>query len=96
MEAAEIDAIIYPTWSNIARKVGDTESPAGDNSQHLSPHSGLPAVTVPTGFTEEGMPAGMTFIGRLFSEPDLIRFVFAYEQATKHRSPPAQFGQIER
>lgn len=88
MDAAEIDAIIYPTWSNIARMVGDMESPAGDNSQHLSPHSGFPAITVPTGFTSEGLPAGMTFIGRLFSEPDLIRFVYAYEQATKHRRPP--------
>jgi Asp-tRNA(Asn)/Glu-tRNA(Gln) amidotransferase A subunit family amidase len=88
MDEAQIDAFVYPTWSNIARKIGDLESPAGDNSQHLSPHSGLPAITVPTGFTPEGMPAGLTFIGRLFSEPDLIRFVFSYEQGTGHRRPP--------
>ncbi len=91
MDAAGIDAIIYPTWSNIARKIGDMESPAGDNSQHLSPHSGLPAITVPTGYTPEGLPGGMTFIGRLFAEPDLIRFVYAYEQATQHRRPSDAF-----
>ena len=91
MDSAGIDAIIYPTWSNIARKIGDLDSPAGDNSQHLSPHSGLPAMTVPTGFTPEGLPAGMTFIGRLFGEPDLIRFTYAYEQATHRRRPPEGF-----
>ena len=91
MDKASIDAVVYPTWSNPPRKVGDLESPAGDNSQMISPHTGFPAITVPIGFTETGLPAGMTFIGRLFSEPDLIRFVYAYEQATKHRRPPPLF-----
>lgn len=91
MDAHQLDAIIYPTWSNQPRKVGDTESPAGDNSQILSPQTGFPGITVPTGFTELGLPTGMTFIGRLFSEPDLIRFVYAYEQATQHRRAPATF-----
>ena len=94
MERDEIDAIVYPTWSNAARRVGDLESPAGDNSQLLSPHTGFPAITVPTGYTSEGLPAGMTFVGRLFSEPDLIRYAYAYERATRHRRAPANFPEL--
>jgi Asp-tRNA(Asn)/Glu-tRNA(Gln) amidotransferase A subunit family amidase len=91
MEQDRLDAIIYPTWSNAPRKIGDLQSPAGDNSQMLSPQTGFPAITVPMGFTYGSLPAGLTFLGRAFSEPDLIRFVYAYEQATKHRRPPEKF-----
>jgi Asp-tRNA(Asn)/Glu-tRNA(Gln) amidotransferase A subunit family amidase len=94
MEQASVSAIIYPTWSNAPRKVGDLQSPAGDNSQMLSPQTGFPAITVPMGFTYGSLPAGLTFLGRLFSEPDLIRFVYAYEQATKHRRPPEKFPRL--
>jgi Asp-tRNA(Asn)/Glu-tRNA(Gln) amidotransferase A subunit family amidase len=94
MEKDKLDAIIYPTWSNPPRKVGDLESPAGDNSQYISPQTGFPAITVPMGFTYGSLPAGLTFVGRLFSEPDLIRFAYAYEQATRHRRPPAKFPEL--
>ena len=94
MNAQKIDAIVYPTWSNPPRKIGDMESPAGDNSQYLSPQTGFPAITVPTGFTSQNLPAGMTFVGRLFSEPDLIKFVYAFEQATKRRRPPEKFARL--
>jgi len=91
MEGAKVDAIVYPTWSNPPRKVGDMQSPAGDNSQILSPQTGFPAVTVPMGFTYNSLPAGLTFLGRAFSEPALIKYAYAYEQATKHRRPPEAF-----
>ncbi len=94
MDAAKVDAVIYPTWSNAPRKVGDMQSPAGDNSQILSPQTGFPAITVPMGFTYESLPAGLTFLGRLFTEPTLIKYAYAYEQATKHRHPPAKFGPL--
>lgn len=57
MREHNLDAIVYPTWSNPPRKVGDLESPAGDNSQMLSPHTGFPAITVPMGFTHGSLPA---------------------------------------
>jgi Asp-tRNA(Asn)/Glu-tRNA(Gln) amidotransferase A subunit family amidase len=91
MDAAKVDAIVYPTWSNAPRKVGDTQSPAGDNSQILSPQTGFPAISVPMGFTYDSLPAGLTFLGRLFSEPALIKYAYAYEQATQHRRPPKAF-----
>jgi Asp-tRNA(Asn)/Glu-tRNA(Gln) amidotransferase A subunit family amidase len=91
MARDKVDAIVYPTWSNAPRKVGDTKSPAGDNSQVLSPQSGFPAITVPMGFTYDVLPAGLTFLGKLFDEPTLIKFAYAYEQATKHRRQPEKF-----
>jgi amidase len=96
IQAQEVDAIVYPTWSNPPRKVGDMESPAGDNSQYLSPHTGLPAITVPIGFTYGSLPAGMTFIGKLFGEPDLIKLAYAYDRAAKHRHPPDGFPALGR
>ena len=89
MDREHLDAIVYPTWSNAPRKVGDTTSPAGDNSQVLSPQTGFPAITVPMGFTHGTLPAGLTFLGRAFSEGPLIRLAYSYEQATHHRMPPA-------
>ena len=91
MARGKVQAIVYPTWSNAPRKVGDYKSPAGDNSQVLSPQSGFPAITVPMGYTHGELPAGLTFLGDAFDECTLIKFAYAYEQATKHRHPPAAF-----
>lgn len=94
MDAAKLDAIIYPTWSNAPRLVGDMKSPAGDNNQQLAPPTGMPAITVPMGFTHGTLPAGISILGRPFTEPTLFKFAYAYEQATLHRRPPAAFGPI--
>ena len=68
------------------------DSPDGDNSQILSPQTGMPAITVPAGYTKENLPVGITFFGRLFDEPTLIKLTYSYEQATKHRVSPAIFS----
>ena len=95
MDESGVDAFVYPTWSNQPRKIGDMDSPNGDNSQHISPHTGMPAITVPTGFTDDhGMPVGLTFIAKEYEEGKLIRYTYAYEQGTRHRKPPAQFGPL--
>lgn len=95
MAKDKLNAVIYPTWSNAPRKIGDLQSPAGDNSQILSPQTGFPAITVPMGVTYGSLPAGMTFLGGLFSEPDLIKFAYAYEQATRHRQAPEKFPPLQ-
>jgi amidase len=89
--ANKVQAIVYPTWSNAPRRVGDEKSPAGDNSQVLSPQTGFPAITVPMGYTHGELPAGLTFLGDSFDEGTLIKFAYAYEQATKHRHAPPLF-----
>ena len=90
MDASQLDALVYPTWSNPPRLIGDLNTPAGDNSQLFSPSTGFPAITVPMGATRGGtLPAGLQFLGRAWSEPMLLRLAYAYEQATHHRRPPA-------
>jgi Asp-tRNA(Asn)/Glu-tRNA(Gln) amidotransferase A subunit family amidase len=90
MDTLKLDALAYPTWSNVPRVIGDLNTPHGDNSQFFSPTTGFPAVQVPMGYTRDNtLPAGMTFFGRAWSEATLIRLAYGYEQATKHRRPPA-------
>jgi len=95
MEENRLDAFIYPTWSNPPRKVGDMDSPAGDNSQTIPPHTGLPGFNVPMGFAHGSLPAGLQIVGRLFGEPQLIRIAYAFEQGTKHRRPPEKFPELQ-
>ncbi|MCI0504678.1 MAG: amidase [Gammaproteobacteria bacterium] len=91
MDEHNIDAIVYPTWNNPPRLIGDLDSPHGNNSPIIAPHSGQPAITVPMGFTGQGLPAGLQFLARPFSEANLFTFAYAYEQATHHRKPPPRF-----
>jgi Asp-tRNA(Asn)/Glu-tRNA(Gln) amidotransferase A subunit family amidase len=95
MEEHQLDAIVYPTWSNPPRKIDDNKSPAGDNSQLIPPHTGFPAITVPMGFTPEGLPTGLQIVGKLFEEPVIIKMAYAYEQATQHRKPPPRFSALK-
>jgi Asp-tRNA(Asn)/Glu-tRNA(Gln) amidotransferase A subunit family amidase len=89
MDRHRLDALVYPTWSNVPRLIGDLNTPAGDNSQLFSPVTGWPAVQVPMGYTRgDRLPAGLTIFGRAWSEPTLFRLAYGYEQATRHRKPP--------
>ncbi|WP_204524671.1 amidase family protein [Litchfieldia alkalitelluris] len=88
MADQEVDVFIFPTWNYPPRKIGDWESPHGNNSYQMSPPTGFPALTVPMGFTYGNLPAGLQMLGRPFSEPTLIKYAYAYEQATKHRRAP--------
>jgi amidase len=95
MDAAQLDALVYPTWSNPPRLIGDLNTPAGDNNQLFAPSTGFPAITVPMGYTRGGtLPAGLQFFGRAWSEATLIRLAYAYEQATHHRRPPVFPSQL--
>ncbi len=92
MDAMNVDAIIYPSWNNPPAAIDKgNEDYAGDNSQLVAPATGLPAVTVPMGYTYDNLPAGLQILGRPYSEGNLIKFAYAYEQATKHRHPPEGF-----
>src|SRR5258708_916148 len=46
------------------------------------------SMTVPSGFTTDNLPVGITFFGRPYSEPTLLKLAYAYEQTTHHRAPP--------
>lgn len=84
----DLDAMAYPTWSNPPRLIGDLNTPHGDNSQDLSPHTGFPAVTVPMGYVRGTLPVGLQLLGDAWSEGTLIGLAYAFEQTTRHRRPP--------
>ena len=48
----------------------------------------VPSVVVPCGFTRDGLPTGITFLGRPYDDAAMLRYAYAYEQATQHRKPP--------
>ena len=50
--------------------------------------AGYPALTVPSGYAEDGVPQGLIFVGRYLSEPQLLAVGYAYEQASLERVPP--------
>jgi amidase len=91
MDNQQVDAIIYPSWNNPPRLLGDLESPHGNNSPIIAPHADQPAITVPMGFTSNHLPAGLQILGRPFAEGLLLKYAYAYEQATRHRKPPPLF-----
>ncbi len=85
MDSLSLDALVYPSWNFPQAKIGDFDGYKGDNSQIIAPHTGQPAFTVPMGFVNNSLPAGLQFLGRMYAEPTLIRLTYAYEQATQHR-----------
>jgi len=94
MDQAGVDALVYPTWSNPPRRVGDDDSPHGNNSPVIAPHTGQPAITVPMGHTASGLPLGLQLVARPFDEGKLLQYAYAYEQQTRHRRPPPGFGPV--
>jgi amidase len=87
MAKHKLDALVAPTQAppglidlvNGDHWLGSSSSPAAV--------AGYPSITVPAGYVA-GLPVGVSFIGRAWSEPVLLRLAFAYEQASKHRRPP--------
>src|SRR5262249_55910555 len=75
-----------------AARVEDAQ--VGSNCQ-LSAHSGLPALGVPAGFTDDGVPVGMDLLGRDFSDAELLSIGFSLEQLLKLRRPPFSTPALE-
>lgn len=96
MAEHKLDALVYATFDHqpVAIGVDDMTNPLVEatgigNNRRLSPILGFPAMTVPAGFTTDGLPVGIEFMARPFAEGTLFKFGYAYEQATHHRKPPA-------
>jgi amidase len=88
MNNNNLDALIAPTGSPAWKTdllLGDH---FGGSSSSPAAISGYPAITVPMGFIS-GLPVGISFFGRAWSEPLLIEIAYSYEQASKNRKAPA-------
>jgi Asp-tRNA(Asn)/Glu-tRNA(Gln) amidotransferase A subunit family amidase len=95
MADQRLDVLAYATFDHppvripsdvMTRTIVDTAGPG--NNRRLSPVIGFPAMTVPAGFTADGLPVGLELMGRAFAEPTLFKLAYAYEQGTHHRKPP--------
>jgi amidase len=87
MDKHQLDALVAPTegpaWL--------TDLVDGDrilaSSTTAAAVAGYPSITVPAGFVF-GLPVGISFFGRAWSEPTLLKLAYGFEQATKFRKPP--------
>jgi amidase len=90
MNKHRLDALVAPTFGPpwlIDLVSGDAIPASASSPSSVAAVAGYPHVTVPMGYFR-GLPLGISFIGRAWSEPTLIKIAYAYEQATKHRRPP--------
>lgn len=85
MADARVDALVYPTVRQKPARIGEVQH--GTNC-HLSGQIDFPAITVPAGFTDDGLPIGIEFLAREWQEPFLIQLGYAFEQLTRHRRLP--------
>ncbi len=88
MAEHRLDAVIAPTDGTPASPIDPVLGDRGGGGCSSMPAvSGCPHLTVPAGYVH-GLPVGLSFFGRNWSEPELLCFGFAYEQATRHRVAP--------
>jgi amidase len=78
MAANSLDALVFPA----------------NNGAGIAAKAGYPSVIVPAGYLTTNSPFGITFTGQAYSEPKLIAFAYAFEQATKVRQPPGSAWRV--
>jgi len=103
MDAAGVDALVFPTWAQLPAINGDRNTQLTDDPRpapHATPTrlgSSLtfvgsmlqwPAISVPNGDIQ-GLPTGLQLLARAWDEAKLIQYAYAYEQATHYRQPPS-------
>jgi amidase len=92
LDRMHLDGFVYPA----TQMPPPDETMPQDGTISGGPHSdtgwvndiGVPAIVVPGGFYDNGLPFGLEISARPWKDGDLIGWAFAYEQATKHRRPP--------
>ena len=91
LESEALDAIVYPTMPRRPPRVDVDPGAAGDGGRspiRFANLTGFPDLVVPAGFTANGAPVGLSFLGRAFSEPRLLAIGYAFEQTTRARRLP--------
>jgi hypothetical protein len=86
LDSARLDAIVYPT---MRRKPAHIDEPQRGSNCQLSAVTGLPALSIPAGFTPDGLPMGVELLGRPLADARLVAIAFDYEQSTRPRRSPS-------
>jgi len=81
----QLDALAYPVLRRKATLIGQKQH--GITSQ-LSAYSGLPAISMPAGFTEDGVPVGIELLALPYQETALLQIAHAWEKTARLRRPP--------
>jgi amidase len=90
-ESQKLDAIVYPTSPRRAALISDPPTPPGGGPTSpvtIANLTGFPDLIVPSGFTGDNLPVGISFLGRAFSEQKLLSLGYSFEQATHARRLP--------
>ncbi len=91
MDTHDLAAIVYPTSPRRPGRIDIAPAPSGGGGRSATRYAnltGFPDLIVPAGFTGDGLPVGLSFLGRAFDEPRLLALGYAFEQATKARRLP--------
>jgi Asp-tRNA(Asn)/Glu-tRNA(Gln) amidotransferase A subunit family amidase len=86
LDSSRYDALVYPTMRRKAALLGE---PARGSTCTLSAVTGLPALSMPAGFTPDGLPIGIELLGRPLADTALVSFAYDYEQAVHPRRAPS-------
>jgi Asp-tRNA(Asn)/Glu-tRNA(Gln) amidotransferase A subunit family amidase len=86
MEAAQVEMLAYPPAGALPVTIGEAQP---GNNCSLSANSGLPALSVPAGFSAEGLPVGIELLGAEFADERLVALGHAWEKAARLRRTPA-------
>lgn len=92
MAEHSLDAIVHKAVEHLPTLIAEGVNPPfteQKGASHLNTFLEIvPSIVVPAAFTAEGLPTGITFLGRPFADAEMLRFAYAYEQATHHRRVP--------
>ncbi len=91
MAEYDLDALMFPSYLSdpVMNGTSVTGSDLISTGSYLAPAVEYPAISVPMGYTPDGVPMGIQFMARSHEESLLLEVAYGYEQATKHRVPPA-------
>jgi Asp-tRNA(Asn)/Glu-tRNA(Gln) amidotransferase A subunit family amidase len=92
LDANNLDALVYPTLTRKAAIIGEPQR--GATCQY-SAVTGLPALSMPAGFTPDGLPIGVELLGRPLADARLVSLAFDYEQSVHPRRPPPTTPPLE-